>query len=138
MGSIDEDLDRKVGLLHIAQEAGISLKRNGAKLRMEQVADDRGDPHLAFRILDTNKADVLHIMEDGESVRQWLRDARREMTTLHNKINEIMDRWINVERMYISLNPDDDGCICRDDCPGDQIVSCTRCTGNHLWKERNL
>jgi hypothetical protein len=130
MGGIDEDLDRRVGLLHIAQEAGIELTRNGEKLRMKQVVDDRGDPHLAFRILENNKADVLGIMEDSKSVRQWLLDARREMTAMHNKINETMDRWINVERMYIALNPDDEGCLCRDGCPGDQIVRCVWCAGN--------
>jgi len=139
MGSVDEELDRKVGLLNVAQEAGLVLIRNGDKLRMKQAVEHKEwgtiraeDPNLdiVFRLLAANKADVLEIMEDGEAVRQWLRDTRREMTVMHNKIIEAMDRWINVERMYVALNPDDEGCICRDGCPDDQIMRCAWCAGN--------
>ena len=131
MGSIDEELDRKISFLHIAQEAGLVLKRNGDKLRMKQAVEHE-DPNLdvVFRLLAANKADVLEIMEDGEAVRQWLHDTRQQMTTLHNTLNETMDRWVNVERMYVSLNPDNEGCICRDECPDDQVVRCLWCAEN--------
>jgi hypothetical protein len=131
MGSIDEDLDRKVSFLHIAQEAGLVLKRNGQKLRMKQAVEHE-DPNLdvVFRLLGENKVDVLEIMEDGAAVREWLLAARREMTVMHNKLNETMDRWINIERMYVALNPDDEGCICRDECPDDQAVRCLWCAEN--------
>ena len=130
MGSLNwEELDRAVRLLSLAQEHGLVLTRNGDKLAMSQ-AEKHDDPnlHVIFRTLAANKASILAMMEDGAAVRQWLDRTQQQLINLHNELNDTMDHWVNVEKMYLALHPDSQGCLCAPGvCREDAVVRCTPC-----------
>jgi len=130
MGDVNwDELDRVVMLLNLAQEHDLKLERNGEKLKMIQQHQHKDDNlDIIFRALAANKEDVLRIMEDGAAVRQWLDGTQQQLINLHNKLNDTMDRWINVERMYLALHPDSRGCLCAPNtCRDDAVVRCTPC-----------
>ena len=130
MGSLNwEELDRAVRLLSLAQEHGLVLTRNGDKLAMSQ-AEKHDDPnlHVIFRTLAANKASILAMMEDGAAVRQWLDRTQQQLINLHNELNDTMDRWVNVEKMYSKLHPNIEGCVCAPGvCRDDAVVRCDYC-----------
>ena len=130
MGSLNwEELDRAVRLLSLAQEHGLVRPRNGDKLAMSQ-AEKHDDPnlHVIFRTLAANKASILAMMEDGAAVRQWLDRTQQQLINLHNELNDTMDHWVNVERMYLALHPNSQGCLCAPGtCRDDAVVRCTPC-----------
>jgi len=130
MGSMNwDELDKSVRLLSLAQEHGLVLTRNGDKLSMSQ-AEKHDDPnlHVIFRILAANKASILAMMEDGETVRQWLDRTQQRLINLHNSLNDTMNNWVNVEKMYLALHPDSQGCLCAPGkCREDAVVRCTPC-----------
>ena len=105
------------------------LTRNGDKLAMSQ-AEKHDDPnlHVIFRTLAANKASILAMMEDGAAVRQWLDRTQQQLINLHNELNDTMDHWVNVEKMYLALHPDSQGCLCAPGvCREDAVVRCTPC-----------
>ena len=130
MGSLNWDaLDKSANLLSLAQAHGLVLARNGDKLAMSQ-AEKHDDPnlHIIFRTLAANKESVLAIMEDGVAVRQWLDRTQQQLINLHNTLNDTMDSWVNVEKMYMALHPDSQGCLCAPGkCRDDAVVRCTPC-----------
>ena len=130
MGSLNwDELDKSVRLLSLAQEHDLKLERNGDKLAMSQ-AEKHDDPnlHIIFRTLAANKESVLAIMEDGVAVRQWLDRTQQRLINLHNSLNDTMDSWVNVEKMYMALHPDSKGCLCAPGkCRDDAVVRCTPC-----------
>ena len=130
MGSIDMDrLDRVVGLLILAQEHGLVLARNGDKLKMSQAVKHE-DPNLdiIFRTLAANKESVLAIMEDSAAVRQWLDLTQQHLINLHNELYDMRERWIRAEKMYLSLHPDNQGCLCAPgQCRDEAVVRCDYC-----------
>jgi hypothetical protein len=141
-----EELDRVVRLLSLAQEHGLKLERNDDKLKMAQaVKHDDPNLHIIFRTLAANKASVLAMMEDDAAVRQWLDKTQQQLINLHNELNDTMDHWVNVEKMYLSLYPDSQGCLCAPGtCRDDAVVRCTPCangpsfnsiTGDLGWGE---
>ena len=124
-----EQLDKAVRLLSLAQEHGLVLARNGDKLKMSQaVKHDDPDLDIIFRTLAARKQDVLAIMEDAQAIRQWLHKTQTQLVNLHTKLNDVMDQWVNVEQMYITLHPDSKGCVCAPDlCRDDAVVRCDYC-----------
>ena len=130
MGSITtEQLDNAARLLSLAQEHDLVLARNGDKLKMSQAVKHE-DPNLEiiFRTLAANKQDVMTVMEDAQAIRQWLHKTQVQLTNLHNKLNDVMDEWINVEQMYIKLYPNSKGCVCAPElCRDDAVVRCDYC-----------
>ena len=130
MGSLNwDELDKSVRLLSLAQEHDLKLERNGDKLAMSQ-AEKHDDPnlHIIFRTLAANKESVLAIMEDGVAVRQWLDRTQLQLINLHNSLNDTMDSWVNIEKMYLALHPDSKGCLCAPGkCRDDAVVRCTPC-----------
>jgi|TARA_R110000737_G_C14334321_1_gene442096 hypothetical protein len=130
MGSIDaEQFDKSVMLLNLAQEHGLILTNNDGKLKMSQsVKHDDPDLDIIFRTLAANKAQVLEIMEDSTAVRQWLDTTQQKLIKLHNILNDTIDHWTNIEKMYLSLHPDSQGCLCAPNkCRDDAVVRCTAC-----------
>ena len=124
-----EQLDKAVRLLSLAQEHGLVLARNGDKLKMSQAVKHE-DPNLEiiFRTLAANKQDVMTVMEDAQAMRQWLYKTQVQLADLHNKLNDVMDEWINIEQMYINLYPDSRGCVCAPElCGDDAVVRCDYC-----------
>lgn len=128
MGSVARDaLDRKVGYLNLAREHDIKLTRAGGTLRMEQLSEGK-DPRLVVSILTANKTDVLQIMGDDTSVREWLDREQAELMNLNHEVNYRMERWINIESMYLELHPDLDGCACAPStCRDYAVVRCKYC-----------
>ena len=130
MGSLNwDELDKSVRLLSLAQEHDLKLERNGDKLAMPQ-AEPHDDPnlHIIFRTLAANKESVLAMMEDGAAVRQWLDRTQQRLINLHNSLNDTMDSWVNIEKMYLALHPDSKGCLCAPGkCRDDAVGRCTPC-----------
>ena len=133
-----DELDKSANLLSLAQEHGLVLARNGDKLAMSQ-AEKHDDPnlHIIFRTLAANKQNVLAMMEDGAAVRQWLDRTQQRLINLHNSLNDTMDSWVNVEKMYMALHPDSKGCLCAPGkCRDEAVVRCTPCaTGEDNGKK---
>jgi hypothetical protein len=130
MGSLNwDELDRAVRLLSLAQEHGLVLARNGDKLKMSQaVKHEDLSLDIIFRTLAANKVGVLGIMEDSAAVRQWLDRTQQQLINVHNELNDTMDHWVNVEKMYLALHPDSQGCLCAPSkCREDAVVRCTPC-----------
>ena len=140
LGSLNnwDELDKAASLLSLAQEHGLVLARNGDKLAMSQ-AEKHDDPnlHVVFRTLAANKQNVLAMMEDGVAVRQWLYRTQHHLIKLHNALNDTMDNWVNVEKMYLALHPDSQGCLCDPGkCRDDAVIRCTPCaTGEDNGKK---
>ena len=139
MGSLNwDELDKSANLLSLAQAHGLVLARNGDKLAMSQ-AEKHDDPnlHIIFRTLAANKQNVLAMMEDGAAVRQWLDRTQQRLINLHNSLNDTMDSWVNVEKMYMALHPDSKGRLCAPGkCRDDAVVRCTPCaTGEDNGKK---
>jgi len=128
-----DDLDRKVGFLNLAQEHGLVLTQGGDTLRMtlrmtQAVAHEDPDLDTVHQTLGAKKADVLAIMKDDAAVREWLARAQKELVNLNNRVNDMMDRWINIEKMYLSLHPDRQECVCSPSiCPDDAVITCMYC-----------
>ena len=130
MGSMNwDELDRAVRLLSLAEEHGLKLERNGDKLKMAQaVKHDDPNLHIVFRTLAAHKEGVLGVMGDGVAIRQWLDRTQQQLINLHNELNDTMDHWVNVEKMYLALHPDSQGCLCAPGkCRDDAVVRCTPC-----------
>jgi hypothetical protein len=130
MGSLNwEELDRVVRLLSLAEQHNLVLTKRGDKIHMAQaVVQPDPDLDITFRTIAARKQEVLAVMEDAQAIRQWLDNSQRQLVNLYTELNDKMDRWENVEKMYVKLHPDIEGCVCAPGvCRDDAVVRCNYC-----------
>ena len=140
MGSLEwEELDRRVGILQLAQAHNIVLTKRGDKLVMRQdpgITDPNRD--VIFGMIKNKKSDVMAIMADAPAVRRWLDQAQQTLIALNQEVMDAMERWINVEKMYLVLHPNNQGCACAPaTCRANAVVRCRSCGSQHAKDMNN-